>query len=182
MISSDRCMEVNLKLISHPYLRLIYGVLGMIFILPLYSYGAEALVTSTVQPHYGLGHRLQYIEDKTGELTFSEITSPTLKASWQNSLVETPNFGIAADSAYWFAIPLYNDDLYIANWLLEIGNPTIDSIELYILPQSDLMEGEYSHRLDGGNQYPFSQRQRQDPHFCFQFLWNHKKPPGFTYA
>jgi len=167
MASSDSCMELKLKLTSHPYLRLICGVLGMIFILPLYSYGTEALVTSTVQQHYGLGDRLQYIEDETGELTFSEITSSRLKASWQNSQVETPNFGIAADSAYWFAIPLFNDDLYIANWLLEIGNPTIDSIELYILPQSGLIEEEYSHRLHGGNQYPFSQRQRQDPHFLF---------------
>ncbi len=160
-------MELNLKLASHPYLHLIYGMLGMIFIFPLYSYGAEPLITSTAQPHYGLGHRLQYIEDKTGELTLPEVTSSALKALWQESQVETPNFGIAANSAYWFAIPLFNDDLYIANWLLEIGNPTIDSIELYTLPKSGLMEGEYSHRLDGGNQYPFSQRQRQDPHFLF---------------
>lgn len=145
------------------HLHIVYGLLALIFSLP--SHATDTLITRTTHPHYLLTNAIQYLEDKTGTLSLSEVTSPTSRSRWQDIQATTPNFGVT-QSTYWLALPIFNSDTHKSRWLLEIANPNIDSIEFYA--GTDLgTESSITHRFDGGNQYPFSQRYRQDPHFLF---------------
>ncbi len=162
-------MTVDLWGCSRTFTQMVSEALGLLFmllLLPQSAVGVEALAISTAQPYYGLGHRVQYLEDEIGKLTLAEVLSPTLSPDWRDSDAETPSFGVTS-STYWFAIRLFNDNRHVTNWLLEIGNPTIDMLELYILSPSNLAKGGYQQRFYGGNRYSFSQREREDPHFVF---------------
>lgn len=83
-----------------------------------------------------LGPRLGYPEDPSQELTLTDITSRPAQ-DWQPSEAQVPNFGFS-QSSFWFRIEIINDGTTPASHLIEVGNPALDYLDLYVVPMARL--------------------------------------------
>jgi len=110
---------------------------------------------------YHFGRHLQYREDPTGSLTFSEV-SRSEPEKWRQSETDNLNFGFTS-SAYWFRFAVDNTLQESREWILEIPYPWLDTIELY-LPQA---AGLYK-KIEAGDHYPFARREIKDKDFEFR--------------
>lgn len=91
-------------------------------------------VSFTIDPsmeHVSLGKNIEILEDKTGELTILDVTSPEMSQHFSPSEDEEPSFGFTS-SAYWVKLTIKNPLDDPVEWFLEIGYPLIDFIDLYI--------------------------------------------------
>ena len=75
------------------------------------------------------GLNLGYLEDPTSELAFAEITD----ATFTPVTTATVNFGFT-ESAYWFRAQA--DSLQEREWVLDIGYPPLEKIDVYHLSAS----------------------------------------------
>lgn len=73
------------------------------------------------------------------------------------------NFGFV-DSAYWFSMLIENDQSSAQAFLLEIGYPLLDSIQLYLV---DPVTHEIRERYETGDHFPFRQRLVDHANFVF---------------
>jgi len=99
------------------------------FILPCAaSYAINPFVLSDAQTSYILGRHLEYLEDKEKILTIEDVYSGAYRNKFMKSNKDAPNFG-ASRSAFWIKFALkQNTDI---DWLLEMGFPYLDKIDLY---------------------------------------------------
>lgn len=110
-----------------------------------------------------LGKYLETLEDKTGNMTLSDVKS----AIFQKNNVDTPNFGLSK-STFWLKFDITNksaDELIY----LELAYPMIDLCELYSGETNKLLQ------ITSENQ-PFENRLINDPNFVFEL----KQPRGVT--
>lgn len=73
------------------------------------------------------------------------------------------NFGFV-DSTYWFSILLENDQSTVQNFLLEIGYPLLDNIQLYLVDPATTQVREH---FKTGDHFPFEQRLVDHANFVF---------------
>jgi signal transduction histidine kinase/CheY-like chemotaxis protein len=83
------------------------------------------------EPVTELSHYLYYVEDSSGQLDLTHIRELP-KTAWQKDLTQTPNFGFT-DSVYWFWFDLENSTPDETRWLLEVGYPILDHVDIYSL-------------------------------------------------
>ncbi len=102
---------------------------------------------------YALGRYLDVLEDKNGELTIEEITSPEVAGRFVANQKEILNFGFT-EAAYWVVFHLKNKLDTPRRYLLEVGFPLIDKVDLYIPATS----GEYTIKK-AGELIPVQQRE-----------------------
>jgi len=107
---------------------------------------------------YSLSQHLSYLEDPERRLTVKEVAAPGMAARFRRAATadNDVNFGYSS-SAYWLALPLRLDSSAPARWLLEIGYPSLDRVEVY-LPRAG---GGFDEQIAGDLQ-PF--RTRPYPH------------------
>lgn len=74
-----------------------------------------------------VGKNTDYFEDKNNNLTINNID--TIKNKWIKSKSNALNFGFK-DSTYWVKFEILNNT-YTKEWILEIDNPHLDTIDLY---------------------------------------------------
>lgn len=110
---------------------------------------------------YPLGRFLEILEDKDGDLTIRDVTSPELSNRFIKSKWETPNYGYT-DSVFWVRFGLKNDRSG-GDWLLEVDYPLTDRIELYIPSAS---EAGFTVKK-AGDQYPFHEREFKHQNIIF---------------
>jgi diguanylate cyclase (GGDEF)-like protein len=118
--------------------------------------GHTTLTLDRVHNSYPLAHALLVLEDPQQTLTIGQIAQaatavrfrPALQAQGDVDL----NFGYSG-SAWWFALPVTIAANAPARWLLEIGYPSLDRVEVYV-PQPG---GGYSQQL-AGDLLPFAER------------------------
>ena len=110
---------------------------------------------------YAIGTNLEILEDRQGDLTFSQVSSPEYSELFVNSKSKNPNFGFTK-AAYWVRFSLQGE-LRRSPWLLEIAYPLLDSIILY-LPQPN---GGYLEKKSG-DQLPFASREIKNRFFLFE--------------
>ncbi len=123
--------------------------------------GARVILTETEQT-YPIGPVLEIFEDQTGELTIDDVVSPvSAVATFSRSTQMIPNFGFSS-SAYWVRFTVQNQAAHLTEWLMEIGNPFIDHIQVY-----EFREGTLVSTKEVGDTVPF--RQRDIPHRNFVF-------------
>jgi len=99
-----------------------------------------------------LGRHLTYLEDPEGGLELQDVQSDT-SLTWRLSDSETPNPGFT-QSTYWFRVKLVNDQANPATRLLEIANPILDFLDVYVI-----RDGKVIDSVKTGDQRPFGTRQ-----------------------
>lgn len=103
---------------------------------------------------YVLTPALSYLEDPEQRLTLEDVAHPGKESAFHSLASEKPtaNFGLTR-SAYWLRITLQLRPEAPMHWLLEVGQPTTDRIELF-MPRAD---GGFD-RLVAGDLLPFADR------------------------
>ncbi len=103
---------------------------------------------------YVLSDHFSFLEDPTTTLSLDDILVPGTQARFK-PVAQGPtstNFG-ATDSAIWLKIELQTLSSTPAHWMLEVVNPPMDRLDVYL----SRPDGGYSHQL-GGDLLPFDQR------------------------
>jgi len=137
-------------------------LLILIIILSPFIILAESLVViENGKEIYAVGTYLDILEDKEGKLTIDQVTSHEHERNFFPNKKKTPNFGYT-DSVYWLRFKLKNLSTENKNWLLEIGYPLLDKIEIYF---SD-SKGKYTV-VEAGDLLPFNKRKIDHTHFVF---------------
>jgi len=113
---------------------------------------SEPIVLSDKTGEYSIGTYLEILEDKTGKLTFEEISSDKYKDSFVRSKVKTPSFGFSK-SVYWVRFSIKNESKSTTEWYLEHDYPPMDQLTFY----SKSINGNWSERTTGDT-FPFLQR------------------------
>ncbi|MBF0276456.1 MAG: PAS domain S-box protein [SAR324 cluster bacterium] len=137
----------------------------LLFILCLFSsqilFAADPVILNNNFISHSLGFKAEYLEDRAGLLILEEVRSSELSQKFVPSQQETLNFGFT-DSAYWIRVKIKNPHIKKNDWILEIGYPLLDDIEVY-LPQG----GDNYSVKRVGDLIPF--RNRPIPHRHFSF-------------
>jgi signal transduction histidine kinase len=108
-----------------------------------------------------LGTLLSVYEDQTGELTFAEVSSDAYARRFQASPGAAPSFGFKS-SAFWLRLRVQNPSAALRPWLLEVGYPQLDHVDLYV-PEPG---GRYSVKRQG-DLLPFRERDLNYRTFVF---------------
>jgi signal transduction histidine kinase/class 3 adenylate cyclase/CheY-like chemotaxis protein len=132
---------------------------------------ALAMDTVHLRPNidaYSLGQEIEILEDPGGSLSFDQIRNRP--EEFYPSTTDTPNFAFSS-SAFWIHFRLHNPMILERLFLLEIGHPNIDFIQVY-LPRMD----HSWQKIDSGRRLPFADREIKHRNFIF----NLHIPPGVT--
>ena len=135
---------------------------------------AHALLVSDAQNHVLSSSDLSYREDEAGVLSVREVLAPA-QAQWFRPLSadgRIPNFGYRS-TTLWLKAELDVLAPAPALWLLQIANPRLDSIEVFLVGPGDTLS-----RTSGGDALPFSQR--PVPHRHHVFPLNLRGPGIYT--
>ena len=133
----------------------LFTFLILFLFLPLSGLSAQQVIF-TIAPSVNdvpLGKYIEILEDKTGNLTIEDVTSPEILQRFSPSNQEEPGFGFTS-SVYWARLTVKNPLHDSVEWLLEIGYPLIDFIDLYI-PDGN---GDFLIKKTG-DRLPFNSRE-----------------------
>lgn len=115
---------------------------------------AHALAIGSSGDRHPLSGHLLYLEDAERRLTVEAVAAPATAARFRPA--SSPgidiNFGYSG-SAFWLALPLRLDADAPSQWLLEVGYPSLDRVEVY----SPRPGGGFDRQVAGDLQ-PFSLR------------------------
>ncbi|HUO44786.1 MAG TPA: diguanylate cyclase [Burkholderiales bacterium] len=137
---------------------------------PAADAGQDTLVVEKTISSYHVAPFLQYLEDPQGTLAITDMAAAARFRPVTASAIDDVNFGYS-HSAYWLALPLRLDADAPAQWLLEIGYPSLDRVEVYThLPRDGFMV------QTAGDLQPFSERPFQHRNLVFPV----KLIPGTT--
>ncbi|MDH5721579.1 MAG: histidine kinase [Spirochaetia bacterium] len=110
---------------------------------------------------YELGLELEYLEDKTGNLTIDDISSEKYINQFQKSEEKIPGFGYTS-SAIWFHFKIDAQETQIKKWLLEMAAPPTYNFILFQRTEDNLWQ-----KTEVGSLKPFSERPIDDRNFVF---------------
>ena len=117
----------------------------------------EPLLLNTLSHAIPASAKASYFEDPTGKLRIQDMADPALSAQFRAiSTAGDPNFGFS-HSAYWLALPLSLAAEGPPRWLLEVGHPSLDRVDVFT-PSAN---GSYREQTTGDLQPFFS---RPYPH------------------
>jgi PAS domain-containing protein len=114
------------------------------------------------QGEYPLGLHLEILEDPSGELTITDVSSPAYDSQFIPSQDPVPNYGYT-DSIYWVRINLDNETRQTNEWLLEVGFANTQYVDLY----SPRLGGEGFDVKQSGALRPVSSRDVLYPNVVF---------------
>lgn len=140
--------------------RISRSICFVVFNLTLVSFKIGAVTLSDPRQVYPLEESLNFIEDRSGKLTFTDIAARP-ETEWKKNSKKTINFGFTA-SAWWFRTRLSNAAA-ATHWLIKVGYPHLDVIEVYY---KDAVNGALDVKI-GGDLLPFSARYISHRHFLF---------------
>lgn len=108
------------------------------------------------------GPCLEYLEDKEGTWTISDIERPEMAEKFIQYGKEVVNFGFAT-STYWLKFTVKNTHPEVTSWILEIGYPHLDTFSLFF-PDG---KGGYREKRSG-DLIPFTEREINHRLFLFK--------------
>lgn len=125
-------------------------LLSMLLVCTLPTAEAKPLLLDGTAEIYPLANtNLDILEDKTGTLTITDVTSSRYSQEFKPSRQQIPNFGIT-DSAFWFRFTIDPGESGCHDKFLFIDNPLLDEADLY-LPQDN---GSYRIERAGISRVP----------------------------
>jgi len=134
---------------------LIYLLLNI----SIYSEETYEIILNETSQKIKIGNQIQFIEDKEGNLSLSEIQTKNLE--WMKSKNENANFGFSS-FFYWIRFTVNNQTSETLKPILELGWSKLDYIEFY-----NLKNDKYEVFITGDT-FPFRQREIQDTQFAFE--------------
>jgi diguanylate cyclase (GGDEF)-like protein len=117
-----------------------------------------------------LGRYVELLEDPTRTLTFAEVRSAALAQRFERSDDDVVNLGYSR-SALWLRFDLGGNPVPEDGWLLEVGFPSLDELELH-LPVSAADGSVVYRRLRGGDTRPWVEREIQNRVHVFRLPAN----------
>ncbi|NRB38595.1 MAG: response regulator [Pseudomonadales bacterium] len=148
----------------------IHGLaLSLCILLPNLVYARPALILSPEQSEYNLVSHISYLEDRTGELTLTAVSSKNHANEWQDHKKNRLSLGYSK-SAYWLRLDLLSEADIVTPWLLEIAYPLLDQIDVYLIA-----ENRQPQHFHSGDDLPFSQRPIFHRNFLFPLLLPYKQ-------
>jgi PAS domain S-box-containing protein len=148
------------SVVSRPGSILLFiGVLFLLVTLPVPAKAAPPLPLQPGTTSYSLGRHLSFLEDLEGNLTLDQVRGEPFTDKFVASQQQNPTFGFTS-SVYWVRFSLDGWTSSEEHWLLEIGYPLFDNIEIY-LPTT---AGVYLEKTVG-DRLPFAARPIQHRNF-----------------
>ncbi len=95
---------------------------------------ADPLSITENSKNYSLNRHIEILEDRTGELTIEEVSSPLYDRKFITTGPHTPNLGFT-DSTFWVRIKITLPEEYDyqnQNWVIKYGWPYSTSITAYV--------------------------------------------------
>lgn len=131
------------------------GVFALFFGLSMVSGLAQTSVLELPAgpSHFYLGRSIAFLEDKQGQLTFEEISTPAFGPQFRPATEDALNFGVTS-STIWLRFSLRDQQPALRRrWLLSLDYPLLDSVTLYGQDTAGNWQLETT-----GDRYPFRQR------------------------
>jgi len=119
---------------------------------------------SSLLPSSYLGEYIVYAVDIDGSRDYQGIKQNN-NITWYSGKQPIPSFGFT-NKTYWLAFNLLNDTSQYQELLLVLGNPLIDSIEIYDETTSSIGQVSEAKTLLGDN-HPFNERLVEENHFLY---------------
>ncbi len=116
---------------------------------------------------YPIGRNLEILEDKTGNLSFSDISSLPFSEQFIPSDRDVPNYRLS-NSVYWARFRISFPDLSVSEnrkWLIKCGWPNLTSVTMYISEQG----GTYK-KTETGASVPVSSREIPYKVYLFRLI------------
>jgi AraC-like DNA-binding protein len=150
--------ENNLK----KYLTLSGAIIFFLISSPS-AFPATIHIDNTMK-EYHLGLQTEFLEDESGKLSITDISSKQVENRWAASNDINPGFGFT-NSVIWARFTIANDTGQDIPFYFEHGYPLVDNLELYN-PQ---LHGGYTI-IKTGDSYAFSKRPVVYRTFVFPFV------------
>jgi signal transduction histidine kinase len=109
------------------------------------------------QSHYQLDNNLSYLRIQGRLMELEEVLNNGGHEKFAPPLGEVPNFGFT-DASYWFHTQLKADPRIPTRWLLEIGYPLLDQIDVHIIRNGINSESYHTGDLSPLVQRPIKHR------------------------
>lgn len=109
---------------------------------------------------YSIGGDFQYLVDPDSELDIDAVREAP-NEDWRSLSGGSANFGFAEET-YWFRADLRGGSPVRESWLLELGYPLLDYVDLFVVRQ-----GEVVRHYATGDKLPFDQRPFPHRNFLF---------------
>lgn len=135
-------------------------VVALLAFLP-HAQADSPLVVADTLDGVELGTRMSILEDPSERLDFAQVASAAYADKFVPSHVAAPSFGFKR-SAFWLRFHAQNPDQRVKPWLLEVGYPQLDHVDLYV-PEA---HGKYRVSKQG-DMLPFRQRDLNYRTFVF---------------
>jgi diguanylate cyclase (GGDEF)-like protein len=107
-----------------------------------------------------LGLNILHLREATGNLTIEDILNKD-ETSWVKSNQQTPNLGVDPAN-FWFKHTLKFTSAESQDYLLEIGYPALDNVDVYLVQNNRV---QYSY--NAGDHLPYSSRPIDHRNFLF---------------
>ena len=155
-----------MRLFRNQMLFFLCLLLALVFVTPTISAqegersSVPTLILQPNQPNYSLGLHLEILQDTTKKLTMDQVSSEQYNDQFVPSTESIPNFGLTSD-AYWVRFQLKNSISNNAQWLLEIGAPSLNYVDAYIIasPEREGDNRSYTVKPSIGTLRPFNNRE-----------------------
>jgi hypothetical protein len=149
------------------FTRLLFSIVIFFLTLTVNVYAQKAVVVrDTITQHIFAYNEIESFEDKSGKLTFAQVSDPSFTAQFAPSKIYTPKI-TNLNTNYWYRIKIRHDQSTKNNWLLEFFDQTIDDIEVY----SPGIDNKYTTSYLG-SRHPFLQRLYQHKNFSLNINSN----------
>lgn len=96
----------------------------------------------------------------------TQILRSEYQSQFAPSPRDVPNFGYNNQTAYWFKIKLFNPNLRIQDWRLNLGHPLLDSLHLYVRDSAGLWQVTKT-----GYRMPWHTKSLPHTAFAFPLSW-----------
>lgn len=116
----------------------ILSIYLLFFLLSINLFASETLVLKPNQDNYTVSSYTEFFIDSTNSLTIKNINELPPKIIFTLNTQKTINLGVNKNTT-WFKFNLKNES-NIDDWIFEIGYPTLDDVQLYILEDVDKID------------------------------------------
>ena len=104
-----------------------------------------------------IGDRAEYIADRSHQLDWEDLSSVEMKPSDQAVITFSE-----ASTTYWFRFRLHSNQSIDGNYVLDIRNPLLDSVDVYLVQSGQLIRSYHT-----GDRHPYKSRPLEYNSFAF---------------
>ena len=152
-----------------------FALLGLLWLLPPVCVAVHPSEPRTLErpltqlSNQYLGLFVHVLPDTNGELTFSDVVRRMEKLPWVRGEHPIFNYGFN-ETPHWFHVAVSNDLAVTEEYLLEIGYPLLDHVDVYVLRRGE--PPERVQLTQTGDSAPFADRPIMNPMFVFPVMFS----------